>query len=168
LVDDGVCVGIKYAVVRDDPTSDPYLESLLRRVDRNLVISGIGERPAVTHLRDWKLPGFTTGSGCIAPRLSQELLAACARGDFDQALKLRHEFMPLEELRDAWGPARVLHAAVGQAGIARTGKIPPFVSELDQDQQRELSGVARDLSARDQIPAAGRDGETSVSGAASP
>src|SRR5205823_5358431 len=61
LVDDGVCVGIKYAVVRQNPTQDAYLEALLKRVDRQFVISGIGERPAVTHLRDWKLPGFTTG-----------------------------------------------------------------------------------------------------------
>src|SRR5216684_2270707 len=85
LVDDEICVGIKYAVVRADPTHDSYLEALLARVDRKLVISGIGERPAITHLRDWKLPGFTTGSGCIAPYLSQMLFAACARQDFDEA-----------------------------------------------------------------------------------
>ena len=47
LVDDGVCIGIKYAVVREDPSQDAYLESLLRRVDRRMVISGIGERPAI-------------------------------------------------------------------------------------------------------------------------
>src|ERR1041385_6013323 len=69
LVDDGVCVAIKYAVVRDVPSQDPYLEALLARVDRKYVVSGVGERPAVVHVRDWKLPGFTTGSGCIAPRL---------------------------------------------------------------------------------------------------
>src|SRR2546428_11284518 len=44
LIDSGVCVGIKYAVVRDDPSQDQYLRSLLRRVDRSKVISGIGER----------------------------------------------------------------------------------------------------------------------------
>ena len=38
LVDDGACIGIKYAVVRDDPTHDPYLESLLTRVDRKYII----------------------------------------------------------------------------------------------------------------------------------
>ncbi len=71
LVDEDVCIGIKYAVVRQPPCEDVYLEALLKRVDRRLVISGIGERPAVVHLRDWKLPGFTTGSGCVAPRLTQ-------------------------------------------------------------------------------------------------
>ncbi len=85
LVDDGVCVGIKYAIVRDKPAQDNYLENVLARIDRRFVISGIGERPAVVHLRDWKLPGFTTGSGCIAPRLSRRLFEACERGDFDEA-----------------------------------------------------------------------------------
>src|SRR5215813_11570031 len=70
LVDEGVCVAIKYAVVRQNPAEDVYLESLLKRVNRARVISGIGERPAVVHMRDWMLPGFTTGSGCVAPRLS--------------------------------------------------------------------------------------------------
>src|SRR3989442_12380015 len=98
LVDDGVCAGVKYAVVRDDPSRDAYLEALLSRVDRKFVISGIGERPAVVHLRDWNLPGFTTGSGCIGPRLSRMLFAACAQQDFDQAETLRDEFIPLEDL----------------------------------------------------------------------
>ena len=89
LVDDGICVGIKYAVVRPDPSQDSYLDALLRRVDRSFVISGIGERPAVIHVRDWRLPGFTTGSGCIAPRLSQLLFEACVRGEFQEAEKLR-------------------------------------------------------------------------------
>ena len=149
LVDEGVCIGIKYAVVRNDPAQDEYLKNLLRRVDRNSVISGIGERPAVVHVRDWKLPGFTTGSGCIAPRLSERLFDACARGDFAEAEALRAEFIPLEDLRDAFGPARVLHAAVEQAGVAQTGSVPPFLSELSPEQAEELAPVARDLLERD-------------------
>jgi dihydrodipicolinate synthase/N-acetylneuraminate lyase len=149
LVDDGVCVGIKYAVVRRDPRQDDYLQGLLKRVDRKFVISGIGERPAVIHLRDWQLPGFTTGSGCIAPRLSQQIFEACRRGDFDQAENLRDQFLPLEDLRDAGGPARVLHAAVEHAGIGRTGGIPPFVSLLNQEIEAEVSEAARELWARD-------------------
>jgi dihydrodipicolinate synthase/N-acetylneuraminate lyase len=145
LVDDGICRGIKYAVVREDPSHDPYLESLLKRVDRKFVISGIGERPAVIHLRDWKLPGFTTGSGCIAPRLTQQLFESCARSDFERAETLRAKFIPLEDLRDRWGPARVLHAAVELAGIARTNDVPPFVSGLSNEQLERLSPVARSL-----------------------
>src|SRR5438874_9874765 len=145
LVDDGVCAGVKYAVVRDDPGRDAYLEALLSRVDRKFVISGIGERPAVVHLRDWKLLGFTTGSGCIAPRLSRMLFEACARQNFDQAEALRAEFIPLEDLRDAWGPAKVLHSAIELAGIAQTGDIPPFVSGLSAEQLKELEAVVKGI-----------------------
>src|SRR5260370_24514948 len=101
LIDSGICVGVKYAVVRDDPSKDKYLESLLRRVDRGKVISGIGERPAICHMRDFGLQGFTTGSGSIAPRLSNHIFDACMRRDYDSAEPLRPEFLPLEDLRDA-------------------------------------------------------------------
>jgi dihydrodipicolinate synthase/N-acetylneuraminate lyase len=146
LVSDGVCAAIKYAVVRADPKSDAYLESLLNRVDRRLVCSGIGERPAVIHMRDWKLPGFTTGSGCIAPRMSQTIFDACARGDFTPAAAIRNEFLPVEDLRDKWGPARVLHSAVDLAGVAKTGPIAPYVSALSDEQQRKLAPIARSLA----------------------
>lgn len=149
LIDDGVCIGIKYAIVRDDPANDSYLESLLTRVDAKFVISGIGERPAVIHLRDWKLPGFTTGSGCIAPRLSRQLFDACSRGDFEAAEWLRAEFIPLEDLRDAWSPATVLHAAIDSAGIAHTGNIPPFLSELSTEQVENVTFVTKRLKCAD-------------------
>lgn len=151
LVDDGVCIWIKYAVVRDDPSRDNYLENLLSRVDRRLVISGIGERPAIVHLREWKLPGFTTGSGCVAPRASRMLFAACAREDFKTAESLRGEFIPLEDLRDEWSPAKVLHAAVEVAGIARTGSVPPFLSNLNLEQQQEIIPVVRRLLECDEM-----------------
>jgi dihydrodipicolinate synthase/N-acetylneuraminate lyase len=145
LVDDGVCIGIKYAVVRERPEEDAYLEGLLKRVDRKVVISGIGERPAIVHLRDWKLPGFTTGSGCIAPRLTQTIFEACRAGEFEKAEPLRAEFIPLEDLRDLWGPAKVLHAATQLAGIARMGDIPPYVSALTSEQEKELAPVVKSL-----------------------
>jgi len=145
LVADDICIGIKYAVVRENPSRDSYLEALLARVDRKLVISGIGERPAVVHMRDWKLPGFTTGSGCIAPRLSQMLFDACEREDFETALELREQFLPLEDFRDHCGPARVLHHAAELAGIAQTGQVPPYVSPLLTEQLKQLAPVARAL-----------------------
>jgi dihydrodipicolinate synthase/N-acetylneuraminate lyase len=147
LVDAGVCVGIKYAVIRPDPAEDPYLEGLLRRVDRRLVISGIGERPAVAHLKHFRLPGFTTGSGCLAPGLSHGLFQACTAGNWAAAEALRSRFIPLEDKRDAWGPARVLHAAIDLAGVASTGPIPPFVSALGEGPRAELCPVARALLA---------------------
>jgi dihydrodipicolinate synthase/N-acetylneuraminate lyase len=148
LLDDGVCTGIKYAVVRQDPAQDAYLDALLKRVDRQFVTSGIGERPAVTHLRDWQLPGFTTGSGCIAPRLSQMLFDACARNDFAVAEALRQHFITLENLRDEWSPAKVLHFATELAGIARTGAVPPYLSALSGQQLEEIAPAARDLLKR--------------------
>jgi dihydrodipicolinate synthase/N-acetylneuraminate lyase len=149
LVDAKVCVAIKYAVVRPDPAQDPYLEGLLRRVDRRLVISGIGERPAVAHMGRFGLPGFTTGSGCLAPRLSCDFFEASARKDATRAEDLRGRFLPLEDKRDAWGPARVLHAAIELAEVVKTGPIPPFVTALAESRRAELSPVARELLARE-------------------
>jgi dihydrodipicolinate synthase/N-acetylneuraminate lyase len=89
LVDDGLVCGIKYAIVRTDPTRDAFLEQLLDVVDRRIVISGIGERPAVVHLREFGLISFTSGSVCIAPRGSQLLLEALKRERYDEAARLR-------------------------------------------------------------------------------
>ena len=145
LVDSKVCCGIKYAVVRKDPSVDAYLTGLLKRVPASRVISGIGERPAVAHLRDFKLAGFTTGSGVLAPKMCRGILNACVSKNYDEAEKLRAAFLPLEDLRDEWGPSRVLHHAVALAGIAETGPIPPFVSELSAAQQDRLRPVAKEL-----------------------
>ena len=145
LVRDGVCIGIKYAVVRKNPSEDAYLDGLLKRVDRKHVISGIGERPAIEHMRDFKLPGFTTGSGCVAPAMSRSLFEANVKGDWAEAASLREHFIPLEDLRDAWGPARVLHAAVELAGIAKSGPIAPYVTPINAAQISELEPVAAAL-----------------------
>src|SRR5262245_22419203 len=145
LMRDGVGLAIKYAVVRDDPGHDTYLDGLLRRVERARVISGIGERPTVVHMRDFGLPGFTTGSGCIASAASTALFDACRAGDWDRAEAIRAGFIPFEDLRDEWGPARVLHHGTELAGIAPTGPIPPFVTELDRSKLAQLAPVARAL-----------------------
>jgi dihydrodipicolinate synthase/N-acetylneuraminate lyase len=146
LVQDGVCCAIKYAVVRSNPLNDPYLTALLERVDRRFIISGMGERPALDHLRHHQLPGFTSGSVCVAPALSQALFEACQRQDWPAAASLRQLFLPLEDFRDASGPARVLHAAVTLAGIAHTGPIPPFVSALSPGSLAALQPIARALT----------------------
>jgi 4-hydroxy-tetrahydrodipicolinate synthase len=146
LVNAGTVVAIKYAVVRPDPQDDAYLDGLLARVDRRRVISGMGERPAVAHLRYRSLPGFTTGSGSVAPSLSQAIFEAASGGHWPLAEDLRAGFLPLEDIRDAWGPARVLHAAVEEAGLAATGPIPPFVTELDTGQRADVRAAARALA----------------------
>lgn len=145
LVDANVCVQIKYAVVRNDPAEDAYLRALLTRVDASRVISGIGERPAIVHLRDFNLAGFTTGSGVIAPRLCRDLLNACRAHDYTKAEEIRRAFLPLEDLRDAWGPPKVLHYAVALAGVANTGPVLPYISGLDSKQLAQLGPVAKEL-----------------------
>ncbi|MDX1619114.1 MAG: dihydrodipicolinate synthase family protein [Balneolaceae bacterium] len=145
LVEDGICVAIKYAIPRPDPSQDSYLALAQQKIDPGRIISGIGERPAVVHMRDWDMPGFTTGSGCVQPDLCRRLLEACLAGDYGKAESLREVFMPLEDLRDAWNPAIVLHAAVALAGIADTGPVLPFLSKLDEQQTDELKEVAREL-----------------------
>jgi 4-hydroxy-tetrahydrodipicolinate synthase len=145
LVDGKVCGSIKYAIVRKDPADDAYLTGLLRRVPASRVISGIGERPAIVHLRDFKLNGFTTGSGALAPRLSLELLNACVRKDYAAAEEIRRAFLPFEDLRDCWGAAPVLHAGLEAAGLAETGPVPPFVSSITAAQVEQVRPFARAL-----------------------
>ena len=145
LLDEGVAIAIKYAVVLQDPTADDYLGALLWRVANTRIVSGMGERPAIVHLKDFKLAGMTTGSGCIAPRTSRAFYDACRRGDWTSAEQLRAQFMPLEDLRDEFGPARVLHHATECAGIATTGPIPPYVSPLAEPDLATLAPVARAL-----------------------
>jgi len=130
LAKDGVIAAIKYAIVREDPSVDGYLTRLVDQVDRKMIISGIGERPVLAHLRGFGLAGFTSGSVCIAPALSTAILAALKAGDDARATELRAHFMRLEDLRDAHSPIRVLHEAVTLAGIADMGPMLPMLSNL--------------------------------------
>lgn len=142
---DGVIAAIKYAIVREDPKVDPFLEEVLNGVDRSLVISGIGERPAIDHFRQFGLQAFTSGSVCIGPYLSTAILKALQAGDIAKAERVRELFLPLEDLRDAHSPLRVLHEAVRLAGIAETGPIQPFLSNITDP---ALLAEIRDASVR--------------------
>jgi dihydrodipicolinate synthase/N-acetylneuraminate lyase len=75
--------------VREDPSHDAYLDAILKELPREVVVSGIGERPAIVHLRDFHLTSFTTGSGCIAPHLSMALLDALKAQALRRREKLR-------------------------------------------------------------------------------
>jgi dihydrodipicolinate synthase/N-acetylneuraminate lyase len=150
LVGDGLVSGIKYATVRPDPAVDPYLRELVGLVDPALVISGIGEQPAIVHLRDFGLGGFTTGCGCVAPRLSQRLLAAAVAERWDEAERIRRIFEPLEDLRNAISPIRVLHEAVAAAGIAPTGPLLPLLDPVAAADRPAIAAAARELMAGNQ------------------
>jgi dihydrodipicolinate synthase/N-acetylneuraminate lyase len=124
--------GIKYAIVRSDAANDPYLRSLCDQVDRRLIISGLGEQPAIIHMRDFGLPGFTAGVVCVAPSVTAAMLKAIRAGDFATAEKIRQITKPLEDHRNAINPVRVLHEAVRLADIANTGPLLPLMSNLEE------------------------------------
>jgi dihydrodipicolinate synthase/N-acetylneuraminate lyase len=130
LMAEGRIAAIKYAVVRDDPADDAYLSAIIAACGVDRMVSGIGERPAIVHWERFGLRAFTSGSVCIAPRLSTAILRALGKGDVVEAERLRARFLPLEDLRDAHSPILVLHAAVAAAGIAETGPIGPFLGNL--------------------------------------
>ncbi len=149
LVGTGVVAAVKYAVVRSDPAEDDYLRELLDSVEASLVVSGIGERPAISHMRNFGLAGFTSGSVCIAPRGSARMLAALKAGDWTAADEIRRAYLPLEDLRDAHSPLRVLHEAVTLAGIADMGPILPHLSNIGGEQAVAVRNAARALLACD-------------------
>lgn len=145
LVDRGLVMAIKYAIVRTNPAQDAFLTELVDLVDRAIIISGMGERPALAHWREFGLASFTSGSVCVAPRASQSILQALQRGDQAEADRLRAAFIPLEDRRDAINPARVLHDAVTLAGIADMGPALPLLSNLEPAHTDGVRTVAREL-----------------------
>jgi dihydrodipicolinate synthase/N-acetylneuraminate lyase len=149
LARDGVICAIKYAIVREDPAKDPYLDELVRHVDRAIIVSGIGERPAIVHLRDFGLKGFTSGSVCVAPRGSMRLLALLKARRYDDAARVRGAYLALEDLRDAKGPIRVLHDAVTLAGIADLGPMLPMISNLEAGERDAVKAAAAALLEHD-------------------
>jgi dihydrodipicolinate synthase/N-acetylneuraminate lyase len=149
LADDGLVAAIKYAIVRKDPGEDPYLRKLIEVVDRQIIVSGIGERPAIVHLRDFGLQGFTSGSVCVAPNSSMKILALCKARRWDEAEEERKAFLALEDCRDAYSPIRVLHDAVTLAGIADMGPMLPMLSNLPESQRGPVRDAAIALRQHD-------------------
>ena len=151
LVEQGLVSGIKYATVRAVPRTDDYLRKLVDVVDRRLIISGIGEQPAVVHLRDFGLGGFTSGCVCVAPGLSAAMLRAMRAGRWDEAERIREIFAPLEDLRNAINPIRVLHEAVRLAGICDTGPLLPLLSNVEEGEHLRISQAAERLLAAERL-----------------
>jgi dihydrodipicolinate synthase/N-acetylneuraminate lyase len=145
LADEKLISGIKYATVRADPREDDYLRRLADVVDRRMIISGIGEQPAVVHLRDFSLGGFTSGCVCVAPSLSAAMLRAMRAGDWAEAKRIRAIFKPLEDLRNAINPIRVLHEAVRLSGIADTGPLLPLLTNVPESDHPKIRDAARRL-----------------------
>jgi dihydrodipicolinate synthase/N-acetylneuraminate lyase len=113
-------------------------------------VSGIGERPAIVHLRDFGLSAFTSGSVCVAPNSSMKILALCQAGRWEAAEQERAAFLPLEDCRDAYSPIRVLHDAVTLAGIADMGPMLPMLSNLPEPQRAKVRDAALALRQHDE------------------
>jgi dihydrodipicolinate synthase/N-acetylneuraminate lyase len=149
LVNDGLVSWIKYAIVRDDPAKDDYLSRLVEVVDPRLIVSGIGEQPAITHLTRFQINGFTSGCVCIRPDLSQKMLYAINNGQLDIAEIIRKTFKSLENLRNEINPIRVLHEAVASTKIGNTGPTLPLMSPLDPSDAARVKTCAEELSNSD-------------------
>jgi dihydrodipicolinate synthase/N-acetylneuraminate lyase len=140
---DGVISWIKYAVVLDDPADDPYAKEVMDVFPKERMVSGIGEQPAIVHVHDMGMQGFTSGCVCVAPGKSMEMMRAIHAGDLETAESIRKWFLPLEDLRNDINPIRVLHHAIQEAGIATTGPILPMLSDLPADQIAKIAAAAK-------------------------
>jgi dihydrodipicolinate synthase/N-acetylneuraminate lyase len=149
LIEEKRIAAYKYAAVLADPTQDPYLRSIVNAVDPNWIVSGIGERPAIVHYRDFGLKSFTSGSVCIGPRGSMRLLQLLKDGRYDEATRVRALYLPMEDLRDRLNPIRVLHDAVTLAGVADMGPMLPLLTGLAKSDHPDVEKAARALLAAD-------------------
>ena len=147
LVNAGVISWIKYAVVRKDPAEDALLRGIVDAVGTDLLVSGIGEQPAIIHWRDFGVKAYTSGCVCVAPAPSQKMLRAMQSGDFETAEAIRASYEGLENLRNAHGPIPVLHTAVELADIANTGPLLPLLAQLPESLKAPIEAAAKGLLA---------------------
>lgn len=149
LVTEGRIVSVKYAVVRKNPADDAYLRALIDTIGSEIIVSGIGERPAIVHLREYGLKSFTSGSVCIGPRGSMKLLHLLQEKRYEEAEAVRAAYLRLEDCRDEVNPIRVLHDAVTVSGIADMGPMLPMLERVDQRVRERLHSITQALLAHD-------------------
>jgi dihydrodipicolinate synthase/N-acetylneuraminate lyase len=145
LHEQGAIFGVKYAVPRKNPMDDAYLEALIGAIGAERIVSGFGEPPALPHVLDYGLAGFTAGCVCIAPSLSMRVLRALKAGNRSEAQALLQPFLRLEALRERINAIRVLHQAVTDSGIADMGPILPTLSLPPIADHAEIKAAAREL-----------------------
>ncbi len=132
LVSDGCVSFVKYAVEREDPENDAYLDELVAAIGENRIASGMGETPIANHIGKRQLSTFTSGAVCIAPAASNELLHVL-RSDNEKGVdELIQPFLEFERIRAELGGTAVLHDGITLSGIADCGPLTPLVSNLDR------------------------------------
>ena len=65
LMEEGLLSFIKYAIVRKDPSQDPFLEELVKNLGNDRIVSGMGEQPVPIHKIQFDLKSFTSGLSLI-------------------------------------------------------------------------------------------------------
>ena len=75
-------------------------------------------------------------------------------GAWEEAERIRALFRPLEDLRNAINPIRVLHRAVAGAGIAPTGPLLPLLSNVEAEHEAAIDAAASALIAADRAVSA--------------
>lgn len=145
LFDEGYVSFLKYAVVREDWRVDPYLKAIVEVIDPQRIVSGIGEQPAIDHMRTFGLAGFTSGCVCLTPEKSKRMLERIQANDFEEARSIREEYVDLESLRNSINPIRVLHEAVTLSWIADMGPPLPFLSALNEEERKRVAGAVERL-----------------------
>lgn len=141
LVAEGAVRFVKYAVERADPADDAYLDSVLSAVGRDLVASGMGETPIVSHVGRRGVATFTSGAVCIAPAAAMALLTGLRAG----AEVDIEPFLDFERVRAKLGGIQVLHSAITASGIADMGPMMPMVSVVKERNMPEVRRVLEEL-----------------------
>jgi 4-hydroxy-tetrahydrodipicolinate synthase len=145
LTEEGVVLGIKYAVPRKPEETDAYLQAIIAEIGADAIVSGFGEPPAIAHLSQYGLASFTAGCVCLAPSLSTAILRALQTDNRDEAERLLQPMIPLETLRGQINEIRVLHEAISLSGLADCGAILAPSSPVPEAARDEILKAAHQL-----------------------
>lgn len=145
LVSEGAVRFVKYAVERQDPADDEYLDTILSAIGPDLVASGMGETPIAVHVGQRGLATYTSGAVCIAPAASMRMLGLLREGRRDEVEKMIGPFLDFERVRSRLGGIQVLHDGVTTAGIAEMGPQMPMLSRIKPQYMGEAREVVEGL-----------------------
>lgn len=140
----GKLFGVKYAV----NDLDAFLKfAIAARRDGNLgLYCGTAERWAPYFMLAGAT-GYTSGSGCVAPRTTLALHRLLAAGNSSEALRKLAVLRPLEDYRARDGESYNIAAikyAVGLRGVD-FGPCRPPQRRLSQEEQGEIRGIVEKL-----------------------
>lgn len=145
LRDEGAVSVVKYAVRRDNPEDDAYLDRVIEVMGRERVLSGLGEAAALDHIGKRGLPGYASGAAVLVPEAVQRLCDALRAGELAAARRMLVPLLEFDRLRNMLGPIQVLHDAVSVAGIAEMGPQLPMLSPVKAKFRADLEAAVAQL-----------------------